>query len=201
MNGLGISLKEMNLLFAALLCWYCLGCCRGDHGCILSETSTRKATITEGFPGTIYLLPEGRFDRVFLRLFMERSDVGLNVKTITMKREDLPQSKKMQEIIVSIDSEGHPTMSLPDITERTFACCPNYEIEKLEVESEGGGVWLFYRCPEAVNKERLHRITGCGSEAGDAPPLVCSSQGRPRPAARVWVPLVLALLRRRIGFA
>lgn len=73
-------------------------------GCILSETSTRKATITEGFPGTIYLLPEGRFDRVFLRLFMERSDVGLNVKTITMKREDLPQSKKMQEIIVSIDS-------------------------------------------------------------------------------------------------
>ncbi|XP_037773819.1 uncharacterized protein LOC119569943, partial [Penaeus monodon] len=166
-KGLRLRLKEINLLFAALLCWCCLGCCIGDDGCIVSETSIRRATITKGVPGTIYLLREAALERVFLRVFMKRSDKGLKAEVITLQQKDLPLNKHFQDIIISIDSEGHPSMTLPNITERTFTCCRNSKIEKLEVESEGGGVWLFYRCPEAMAKERLQKITSLSAEGRD----------------------------------
>ncbi|XP_063605805.1 uncharacterized protein LOC134780830 [Penaeus indicus] len=190
----------MNLLFAAVLCWCCLGSCRGDDGCIVSETSNRRAIIKEGFPGTVFLLREGELERVFLRMFMKRIDVGLEIKTITLQQEDLPLNKRFQDIIISSDSEGHPSMSLPNITERTFTCCRNFEIEKLEVQSEGGGVWLFYRCPETMTKRKLQRITSLSSEGSDKAPPTSSANGRPQPPAYAWVPLVLALACCRIDF-
>ncbi|XP_047477940.1 uncharacterized protein LOC125031306 isoform X2 [Penaeus chinensis] len=190
----------MNLLFAVLLCWCCLGCCSGDDGCIVFETSIKRAIITEGIPGTIYLLREGELERVFLRMFMEKSGVGREVKSITLQQEDLPLNERFQDIIISTDSEGYPRMSLPNITEMTFGCCQNFEIEKLEVQSEGGGVWLFYRCPEIMTKERLLRITPFSSEGSDRAPPASNANGRPQPAAYAWVPLVLALACCRIGF-
>ncbi|XP_042871563.1 uncharacterized protein LOC122252928 [Penaeus japonicus] len=187
----------MKLLIAVLLIWCSLSSCKKDHGCILWDTSTERATMKEGLPGTFYLMRDGNLTKVFLRLFMEqRSDGKMKVETIVLSQKDLPSEKSLQKVIVSANTDGDQTflrMSLPNITERTYDCCPNYEIEKLEVETEGGGLWVFYRCPDAIPKEKLHKMAkldGCdkggvpADSGAEAPPIVRAS---------AWAVLTIAL--------
>lgn len=37
------------------------------------------------------------------------------------------------------------------------------------METEGGGLWVFYRCPDAIPKEKLHKMAkldGCDKGGG-----------------------------------
>ncbi|UVT30904.1 uncharacterized protein PvNV_100 [Penaeus vannamei nudivirus] len=94
-----------------------------------------------------------------MKLFMTGINDKPRVETIVIQQQDIPlNSKLFQEIIISTDSSIRPTIKISNITEKTFDCCQYFNIQKLEIELEGGGVSAFYKCPDYIPKEMIFSI-------------------------------------------
>ncbi|XP_047468710.1 uncharacterized protein LOC125024954 [Penaeus chinensis] len=119
--------------------------------CVIQHSHSGTTSISDGIPGSLYLLPGQNFSLLSLTFVMESmADQTRINRTIFLQAKSvrLPNVWHRIDIFPPKNESDFPRMTIPPSNETwALICCRGHEIRELRADTRGFALWS-YKCPD-----------------------------------------------------